>query len=242
MTTRIVVVEDDAGIAELLAFTLNRAGYVPLVAESAERAVEYFDDELPQLAIIDWMLPVKSGLWLVERLRADTRTSRLPILMVSAMLEDNERIVGLEGTVDDYVAKPFSPRDLVARVGALVRCSAPEPAGSVIELGPLRLDPVSRVVTVEGRAVALGLLEFAMLRVLMARPNREFARSELRNWVWGEATAVSEVTVDVHMRWLRRALGAEGCAILLNSESGGYRLDSNAIDRDLEFSLSDGSA
>ena len=181
----ILAVEDEPAILELLELSLADAGYDVRAARDAEAAQRMLKDELPDLLLLDWMLPGKSGLALARELRAGARTRELPIIMVTARGDEGDRVAGLEAWVDDYVTKPFSPRELKARIKAVLRRRAPEAAQEPLSVGPIRLDPATHRVTVDDRPVPLGAAEFRLLRYLLARPERVHTRSQLLDGVWG---------------------------------------------------------
>ena len=221
----VLVVEDEPAILELLRVNLVDAGYEVQDAPDAETAQRSLREKLPDLVLLDWMLPGRSGLALARELRADSRTRQLPIIMVTARGEEADRVAGLEAWVDDYVVKPFSPRELKARIKAVLRRRAPEAAQETLEAGSLRLDPIAHRVSVAGRDVSLGPTEFRLLRFLMARPDRVHSRGQLLDMVWGDHVYIEERTVDVHIRRLRLALEPFGADALIETVRGsGYRL------------------
>jgi two-component system phosphate regulon response regulator PhoB len=225
MSPTILVVEDEPAILELLKVNLVDAGYDVREAADAETAQRAIRDELPDLLLLDWMLPGQSGLALARQLRGEARTRDLPIIMVTARADEADKVTGLEAWVDDYVTKPFSPRELKARIKAVLRRRAPEAAQETLEVGPLRLDPIAHRVTVSGREAALGPTEFRLLRFLMARPDRVHSRAQLLDMVWGDHVYIEERTVDVHIRRLRVALEPYGADGLIETVRGsGYRL------------------
>jgi two-component system, OmpR family, phosphate regulon response regulator PhoB len=220
----ILVVEDEPAIRELLKVNLVDDGYEVEEANDAEAAQQALSRRLPDLVLLDWMLPGQSGLSLARRLRADTRTRDLPIIMVSARGDEADKIAGLEAWVDDYVTKPFSPRELKARIKTVLRRRAPEAAQEILHAGPLRLDPVAHRVTVAGRDVPLGPTEFRLLRFLLARADRVHSRAQLLDMVWGHDVYIEERTVDVHIRRLRVALEPFGADTMIETVRGtGYR-------------------
>ena len=225
MMPSILVVEDEPAILELIKVNLVDAGYDVKAAEDAEAAHEALKQELPDLVLLDWMLPGQSGLALARELRGDARTRELPIIMVTARSEEGDKVAGLEAWVDDYVTKPFSPRELKARIKAVLRRRAPEAAQEPLQAGPLKLDPLTHRVTVAGRPVTLGPTEFRLLRFLLARPERVHSRSQLLDHVWGDHVYIEERTIDVHIRRLRLALTPFGADALIETVRGtGYRL------------------
>jgi len=225
VTPTILAVEDEPAILELLAVNLAGAGFDVRTAPDAETAQRMLRDELPDLLLLDWMLPGRSGLALARELRADPRTRELPIIMVSARGEEADRVAGLEAWADDYVTKPFSPRELIARIKAVLRRRAPEAAAEPLALGPIRLDPATHRVSVDGRTVQLGPTEYRLLRFLLARPERVHTRAQLLDGAWGEQVAIEERTVDVHIRRLRLALEPFGAQDFVETVRGaGYRM------------------
>jgi len=225
MMPRVLVVEDEPAILELMRVNLVDAGYEVDGAADAESARKLIDGELPDLVLLDWMLPGQSGIALARELRASKRTRELPIIMVSAKVDEADKVAGLEAWVDDYVTKPFSPRELKARIKAVMRRRAPESAQEKLAAGSLSLDPLTHRVTVDGEAVHLGPTEYRLLRFLLARPERVHSRAQLLDQVWGDQVYIEERTVDVHVRRLRAALEPFGQANLIETVRGsGYRL------------------
>lgn len=221
----VLVVEDEPLIGELLETVLRRSGFSVWVAPSAETALDRLRTALATLAIVDWSLPGMSGPMLIKRLRQDGRTAGMSILMLTARDNEQDRVYGLEVGADDYLVKPFSPRELVARLKALVRRRNPELADEPLEVGPLVLDPLTYRVTLQGQVISLRLVEFRLLRYFMARPDRVHSRTELLDNVWGENVYVDDRTVDVHIRRLRLALGANCRDLIVTVRGGGYKLD-----------------
>ena len=225
MTPTILVVEDEPAILELLKVNLVDAGYEVRSAADAETAQALLKESLPDLLLLDWMLPGQSGLAFAKQLRADTRTKELPVIMVTARTDEADRIAGLEAWVDDYVTKPFSPRELKARIKSVLRRRAPEAAQEPLTAGALMLDPSTHRVTVNGQQIHLGPTEFRLLRFLLARPERVHSRSQLLDQVWGDHVYIEERTVDVHIRRLRLALEPTGQDRMIETVRGsGYRL------------------
>jgi two-component system phosphate regulon response regulator PhoB len=225
MMPSILVVEDEPAIQELLRVNLEDAGFAVRTVPDAESALAHIKQTLPDLLLLDWMLPGQSGLALARGLRGEARTRELPIIMVTARGEEADRVAGLEAWVDDYVTKPFSPRELKARIKAVLRRRAPEAAQETLVVGPLRLDPVTHRVSANDVQVQLGPTEFRLLKFLMARPERVHSRAQLLDQVWGDHVYIEERTVDVHIRRLRLALGPADCARMIETvRGGGYRL------------------
>jgi two-component system phosphate regulon response regulator PhoB len=223
MQVRVLVVEDEPAIQELLRLTLARAGFEPVVVASAEQALVEIASELPAVVLLDLMLPGMSGIHLAKRLRADRRTRELPLLMVTARAEELDRVQGLELGADDYVTKPFSPKELVARIRAVLRRRAPHQAGEAIALGPFRLDPSDHTVTCDGIPVTLGPTEFALLNFLLTHPGRVYSRDQLLDALRGDHRFLEARTVDVYVRRLRAALGAAG-SLIETVRGVGYKL------------------
>ncbi len=223
MATPILVVEDEPEIRELLAFTLSRASYDVVEAESSEQALQLLDRSIPELAIIDWMLPNMSGVDLARRLRRDELTQQMPIIMLTARGEEADKLRSFESGVDDYVTKPFSPRELLARIKALLRRTG-APADNILESGGIRLDLNSHRVTIDGELVHVGPTEYRLLELLMRHPDRAFDRSQLLDRVWGRSVYVEERTVDVHVLRLRKILQPFKLQHLIQTVRGvGYR-------------------
>jgi len=227
MMPNILVVEDEPAIRELLKINLVDAGYEVREAADAEAANALLKEALPDLVLLDWMLPGQSGLAFAKRLRADPRTKELPVIMVTARTDEADRVAGLEAWVDDYVTKPFSPRELKARIKSVLRRRAPEAAQETLSVGGLALDPLTHRVTANGQPIAIGPTEFRLLRFLLARPERVHSRAQLLDQVWGDHVYIEERTVDVHVRRLRLALEPYGLDNLVETVRGsGYRLAS----------------
>jgi len=225
MMPSILVVEDEPAIQELLRVNLEDAGFAVRTVADAESALTQIKQALPDLLLLDWMLPGQSGLALARGLRGEARTKELPIIMVTARGEETDRVAGLEAWVDDYVTKPFSPRELKARIKAVLRRRAPETAQEALVVGPLRLDPTTHRVAAGDTPVQLGPTEFRLLKFLMARPERVHSRTQLLDQVWGDHVYIEERTVDVHIRRLRLALEPSDCAKMIETvRGGGYRL------------------
>ncbi len=224
MTAKILIVEDEPAIRELLALNLRHAGFEPVLAADAAAARREIDAALPDLVILDWMLPDQPGVEISRRLRADVRTRHLPLIMLTARSAESDKLGGFEAGADDYVTKPFSPRELVARVRALLRRRAPEASDEPIEVAGLRLEPHTFRVIAEGQALRMGPTEFRLLHYLMRNLDRVLSRSKLLDGVWGDHVFIEERTVDVHIRRLRLALQPSGHDRLVETvRGGGYR-------------------
>lgn len=223
--SQILVVEDEAAIAELMSLNLRHAGYEVTVAGTAEDAVAFVDKVLPDLIVLDWMLPGQSGLSLAKRWRSASRTRELPIIMLTARAEESDKISGLDAGADDYLTKPFSTHELMARIRAVLRRKAPEALDSAVEVGPLRLDPATRRVSRDAQELRLGPTEFRLLHFFMTHPERVHSRSQLLDRVWGDHVFIEERTVDVHVKRLREALLPVQCSHMIETVRGaGYRL------------------
>lgn len=229
MAANILLVEDEPAIQELIAANLVRAGHHVLRAGDAESAQKIVREALPDLVLLDWMLPGMSGVDLARRLRAEERTRGVPIIMLTARGAEQDKITGLESGADDYITKPFSPRELVARIKAVLRRRAPQVTEDTVEVAGLRLDPSTHRVTGADQPVALGPTEFRLLHFLMTHPERVHSRAQLLDHVWGDHVFVEERTVDVHIRRLRGALEPLGLDNLIQTVRGsGYRLSRDA--------------
>ena len=225
MTATILVVEDEPAIQELISYSLRQAGYVVFCAEDAEQAMSVVNEALPALVLLDWMLPGMSGVEFARVLRRAARTKTIPIIMLTARAEESDKIAGLEIGADDYITKPFSPRELIARIKAVLRRRSPEISDDMIEIGGLKLDPATHRITVNDQEVALGPTEFRLLHFLMSHSERVHTRSQLLDGVWGDHVFVEDRTVDVHIRRLRKALEIVAKDDLIQTVRGsGYRL------------------
>jgi two-component system phosphate regulon response regulator PhoB len=224
LTAKILIVEDEPAIRELLALNLRHAGFEPVLASDGAAARREIDATLPDLVVLDWMLPDQPGVEIARRLRADVRTRHLPLIMLTARSAESDKLGGFEAGADDYVTKPFSPRELVARVRALLRRRAPEASDEPIEVAGLRLEPHTFRVIAEGQALRMGPTEFRLLHYLMRNLDRVLSRSKLLDGVWGDHVFIEERTVDVHIRRLRLALQPSGHDRLVETvRGGGYR-------------------
>ncbi len=221
---RLLLVEDEASIREMMRMALERAGYAIQEAEDAAQAECILADGLPDLVLLDWMLPGISGIELARRMRKDDYTRELPIIMLTARSEEDDRIRGLESGADDYITKPFSPRELIARIKAVLRRSSPDTEEGVLKVDELVLDSNSHRVTAQGERVEMGPTEFRLLQFFMSHPERVYTRSQLLDRVWSRGSFVEERTVDVHIRRLRKALAIGGYDTMVQTVRGaGYR-------------------
>ncbi len=228
MSATILIIEDEPAIQELLSSTLTRAGHQVIRADDGESAQRLLREALPDLVLLDWMLPGLSGMDIARRLRAEERTRAIPIIMLTARGEEQDKVAGLEVGADDYVTKPFSPRELVARIKAVLRRRAPQATEDPVEQGGLRLDPATHRVSAGDQALSLGPTEFRLLHFLMTHPERVHSRAQLLDRVWGDHVFVEERTVDVHIRRLRSALEPTGHDRLIQTVRGaGYRLSAH---------------
>jgi two-component system phosphate regulon response regulator PhoB len=228
VSATVLVVEDEPQIQELVAVNLEHSGHKVLRAASAEEAETAIRNALPDVLVLDWMLPGESGLAFARRLRADERTRELPILMLTARAMEQDKLAGLEVGADDYLTKPFSPKELAARIKAVLRRRAPQLSGDAVEAGGLRLDPATRKVRVGDRRVELSPSEFRLLHFLMTHPGRVYTRAQLLDLVWGDHVFIEERTVDVHIRRLRKALEPTGHDRLIDTVRGaGYGFSSD---------------
>lgn len=223
MAHKILIVEDEPEIRDLLAFTLSREGYDTVEAETAETAIQLLDSKIPDLAIIDWMLPGMDGVDFAKRLRRDEVTAELPIIMLTARGEEADKLQSFASGIDDYITKPFSPRELLARVKALLRRSG-APADNVLEACGIRLNLDSHRITINGEEIHTGPTEYRLLELLMRNPDRAFNRNQLLDRVWGRSVYVEERTVDVHILRLRKLLKPHGLDRTVQTvRSIGYR-------------------
>ncbi len=224
MDRNILVIEDEPAIQELIAVNVEHAGYRVQRARTAEEAIALITDMIPDLLIIDWMLPGMSGLEFARKLRGDRRTKPIPIIMLTARAQERDKVEGLEAGADDYLTKPFSPKELLARIKAVLRRRAPERTDDAVEIAGLRLDPAAHRVSGDGRELELGPTEFRLLHFFMTHPERVYSRRQLLDRVWGDHVFVEERTVDVHIRRLRQALAPSGLDRVIETVRGsGYR-------------------
>jgi two-component system phosphate regulon response regulator PhoB len=225
MPASILVVEDEPAIQELISINLEHAGHSVLRARDAEQATHMVREVLPDVVLLDWMLPGQSGIAFARTLREDERTRRVPIIMLTARGSESDKVAGLEAGADDYVTKPFSPRELVARVKAVLRRRSPQLTDETVEISGLKLDPGTHRVSANRSILNLGPTEFRLLHFMMTHPERVHSRTQLLDQVWGDHVFVEERTVDVHIRRLRKSLESTGHDRLIQTVRGsGYRL------------------
>ncbi|QBC44157.1 phosphate regulon transcriptional regulator PhoB [Iodobacter fluviatilis] len=229
MPANILLVEDEPAIQELIAFNLSQAGHHVMRADSAESAQNIVRNALPDLILLDWMLPGMSGIDFARKLRSEERTRQIPLIMLTARSDEQDKVIGLETGADDYITKPFSPRELQARIKAVLRRRAPQITDDTVEVQGLRLDPATHRVTGNGDAIDLGPTEFRLLHFFMTHPERVHSRAQLLDHVWGDHVFVEERTVDVHIRRLRSALESTCFDRLIQTVRGtGYRLSAHS--------------
>jgi two-component system phosphate regulon response regulator PhoB len=221
--TTILIVEDEPSIVELVTFSLREAGWNTFAVNSAAEAWEFIQRRTPHLVLLDWMLPDQSGLRLLSRIRTDRQLQELPVIMLTAKSMEEDKIAGLDNGADDYITKPFSPRELTARIKALLRRKSPEHAQSLMTAGPVTLDPVSCTVMLSDQKIEMGHAEFKLLKFFLAHPERVFSRSQLLDKVWGDHVVIEERTVDVHVLRLRKAL-KDAESLIKTVRSVGYML------------------
>ena len=225
---RVLIVEDESPIAELVAVNLRHNGFQPTWAMDSETAQRELDDQLPDVILLDWMLPGESGLALAKKWRKDPRTKAVPILMLTARGDESDRVAGLDAGADDYITKPFSTKEMLARIRAVLRRRSPEMAGGVVAIGALVLDASTHRVTYDGQPLKMGPTEFKLLHYFMQNSERVHSRGQLLDKVWGDHVFIEERTVDVHVKRLREALGAAG--VLIETVRGaGYRLTAQPL-------------
>jgi two-component system phosphate regulon response regulator PhoB len=226
----ILVVEDEDAIAELISINLRHGGFDVTIAADALQANTAIDAVLPSLVVLDWMLPGQSGVSLAKQWRAAVRTRELPIIMLTARADESDKIIGLDAGADDYLVKPFSTSELLARIRAVLRRRAPHALDLAVSVGPLTINPATRRVIGHGREVKLNATEFRLLHFLMTHTERVHSRSHLLNRVWGDHVFIEERTVDVHVKRLRESLATVKCEHVIETVRGaGYRLADPAV-------------
>lgn len=224
----VLIVDDEAPIREMIAVALEMADYRCIEAADAQQAHSLIVDQKPDLILLDWMLPGSSGIELARRLKRNETTAEVPIIMLTAKAEEDNKIQGLEVGADDYITKPFSPRELVARLKAVLRRATPQGIESTIDIDGLKLDPVCHRVTAGEQAVSMGPTEYKLLQFFMTHQDRVYTRGQLLDQVWGGNVYVEERTVDVHIRRLRKALGEKYEHLVQTVRGAGYRFSTKA--------------
>lgn len=224
----VLIVEDEPAIAELIAVNLRHNGFQPVWAEDGVTAQRELDAVLPDVILLDWMLPGASGLALARKWRADSRTKAVPILMLTARGDEPDKVAGLDAGADDYITKPFSTQELLARIRAVLRRRAPEQIQDKVSISELVLDAAAHRVSWQGDMIKVGPTEFKLLHYLMKHPERVHSRAQLLDKVWGDHVFIEERTVDVHVKRLREALGMAG-ALIETVRGAGYRLSAQAL-------------
>ena len=220
---RVLIVEDEPAIAELIAVNLRHNGFEPVWVEGDETAQREIDAVLPDVILLDWMLPGSSGVQLAKQWRSHPRSKSVPILMLTARGAEGDKVQGLDAGADDYITKPFSPQELLARMRAVLRRRAPEQVGDSVSIGALQLDAGAHRVTYQGQEVKIGPTEFRLLHYLMKHAERVHSRAQLLDKIWGDHVYIEERTVDVHIKRLRAALGPAG-ACIETVRGSGYRI------------------
>ena len=223
---RILIVEDESAIAELISVNLRHNGFQPVWAMDAESAQRELDEILPDVILLDWMLPGESGLALARRWRSAARTKAVPVLMLTARGDEADRVAGLDAGADDYIVKPFSPRELLARIRAVLRRRVPESAGGLVKIAELQLDADTYRVSWQDKPLKIGPTEFKLLQYLMRHPERVHTRGMLLDKIWGDHVYIEERTVDVHVKRLRESLGDAG-SMIETVRGAGYRFTPN---------------
>ena len=227
LAKRVLIVDDEAPIREMIAVALEMAGYDCMEAENAQQAHAAILDQKPDMVLLDWMMPGVSGIDFARRLRRDEVTADIPIIMLTAKAEEDNKIQGLDLGVDDYITKPFSPRELVARLKTVLRRTTPKGIEEPVTVDELTLDPVSHRVSSDNSPIDLGPTEFRLLQFFMTHPDRAYSRSQLLDMVWGGNVYVEERTVDVHIRRLRKALGERHDYLIQTVRGTGYRFSAS---------------
>ncbi|OBU03762.1 phosphate regulon transcriptional regulator PhoB [Morganella psychrotolerans] len=224
MARRILVVEDEAPIREMVCFVLEQNGYQPIEADDYDATIARLVEPFPDMVLLDWMIPGGTGIQIIKYMKRDNQLRDIPVMMLTARGEEEDRVKGLETGADDYLTKPFSPKELVARVKAILRRISPMAADDLIAMNGLTLDPASHRVTSNDNPLDMGPTEFKLLHFFMTHPERVYSREQLLNYVWGENVYVEDRTVDVHIRRLRKALETDGHDKMIQTVRGtGYR-------------------
>ncbi|MCC5809622.1 MAG: phosphate regulon transcriptional regulator PhoB [Ectothiorhodospiraceae bacterium] len=227
MAVKILIIEDEAAIREMVEMSLSAVGYQVIQAESGEEGFSMLNEHVPDLILLDWMLPGMSGIDFARRIKKDPLCSEIPVIMLTARGEEEDKVRGLDSGADDFVTKPFSPRELASRIKAVLRRASPMSSEEVVEVDGLKLDPLSHRVTANEDKVDMGPTEFRLLHFFMTHPERVFTRGQLLDNVWGTNVYVEERTVDVHIRRLRKSIAGSGHDRLVQTVRGaGYRFSS----------------
>ena len=223
MAANILIVEDEDAILELIALNLYQSGFNPLRAISAEIADSLVKNKLPDLIVLDWMLPGMDGITFAKRLRANSDTKKIPIIMLTAKSEEDNKIMGLNSGIDDYLTKPFSPKELIARINALLRRSSPELTDEPVNILDLTLDPLQHQLTIKGKLIKIGPTEFKILHLFIKNLNKVFSRNQIMDKVWGNKSEIDDRTVDVHIKRIRACLANDGYDKIIRTIRGeGY--------------------
>ena len=226
---KVLIIDDESSIREMIAIALEMAGYEFLEADNSRTAYEIIVDHRPDLVLVDWMMPGGSGIELTRRLKKDELTAEIPIIMLTAKSEEDNKIQGLEAGADDYITKPFSPRELVARLKAVLRRAHPQGVDEPIEIDGLKLDPLSQRVSIGLKPLDMGPTEYRLLKFLITHQERAYSRAQLLDQVWGGNVYVEERTVDVHIRRLRKAIGDSHDYLIQTVRGTGYRFSSKRL-------------
>ena len=226
---KVLIIDDESSIREMIAIALEMAGYEYLEADNSRTAYEIIVDHRPDLILVDWMMPGGSGIELTRRLKKDALTAEIPVIMLTAKSEEDNKIQGLEAGADDYITKPFSPRELVARLKAVLRRANPQGVDEPIEVDGLKLDPLSQRVSIGLKPLEMGPTEYRLLKFLITHQERAYSRAQLLDQVWGGNAYVEERTVDVHIRRLRKAIGDSHDYLIQTVRGTGYRFSSKRM-------------
>ena len=228
MTPKVLLVEDEAPIREMMSLALSKAGYIIMQAEDAPSARKQMVDDLPDIMVVDWMMPGESGIEFVKSVKSEKLTKQIPVIMVTARAEEDDRVRGLEVGADDYLCKPFSPKELAARIKAILRRTNPQLTDAPIEVNGLRLEPDSHRVFANDKPLELGPTEFRILHFFVTHPERVYSRGQILDYVWGSNVYIEERTVDVHIRRLRKALTPAYNGLVQTVRGAGYRFSTRA--------------
>lgn len=230
MNRQILVVEDETAIREMITFVLEQSGFNAVEAKDYDQAIDLIKDPYPNLILLDWMLPGGSGIKIAKELKRNELTRKIPIIMLTARSDENDKVQGFDVGIDDYVTKPFSPKELIARIKAVIRRVSPTSLEEVIDFHGMSLDPVSHRVSIEGEKLGLGPTEFRLLHFFMTHIDRVYSREQLLDNVWGVNVYVEDRTVDVHIRRLRKAIMGHGHENFIQTVRGsGYRFSHSTV-------------